>query len=217
MSPRYLTGLYLIGAVFAWGAASPALACKGATPLLRDDFKEADPSWDEYFTTQQSFVIGGGKVSAKTQPGSFNVLFYQGDFFPAGDACVTITNPSGVRDPTNVSAGIVLQADDGSWYMPVINLDGTAGVERNTNAGWLDPVTPRRFPAIKQGTNVLRVVWKGPPPKESSAAPDPNVAVFINDQQFITFKMPPNANRQFGLTVQSEGHSYQFTNLVITK
>jgi len=217
MSPRCLTRAFLIGAIFTLGAASPALACKGATSLLRDDFKEANPNWDEYFTTQQSFVVGGGKVSAKTEPGSFNVLFYQGDFFPAGDACVTITNPSGVRDPTDISAGIVLQADDGSWYMPVINLDGTAAVERNTSAGWLDPVRARKFAAIKQGTNVLRVVWKAPPPKGSSTPPDPNVTMFINDQQFITFKMPPNANRQFGLSVQSHGHSYQFTNLIITK
>jgi hypothetical protein len=201
-------------------AASPALACKGATSLLRDDFTDVDPAWDEYWTDGPTFQIGGGKIVAKTEPDYWNVLLYQGDFYPAGDACVTMTNPGPVRDPSNIWAGMILQASDGAWYIPAINYDGTAGVYRYTNDGWLYPVPSRKFDAVKGGANavnVLRVVWKAPPPKGSNNPPDPVVTIFINDKQFITFKMTPNSNRQFGFGVQSGGNTYQLSNLSITR
>jgi hypothetical protein len=201
-------------------ASSPALACKGATSLLRDNFTDVDPAWDEQFTDRPSFQIGGGKVLAKTQPGYYNVLLYQGNFFAAGDACVTITSPAAVRDPSNIWAGMVLQADDGAWYMPSLNLDGTAGVTRVTGDGWLNPVPARKFEGIKPGpnaANVLRVVWKAPPPRGSKDPADPTVAIFINDKPFINFKMTPNSNRQFGLAAGTEANTYQFTDLAITK
>jgi len=218
---RLVTGATMIGALFAIAVAStPVLACKGATSLLRDDFTDVDPAWDEYFTDKPSFKVGGGKVEAKSEPGYFNVLLYQGNFFAAGDACVTITGPGAVRDPANIWAGMVLQAEDGAWYMPSINLDGTAGVTRVTGDGWLNPVPARKFDGIKSGpnaVNVLRVVWKAPPAKGSKDPADPTVAMFINDKPFINFKMNPNSNRQFGLAIGSEGNTYQFSNLAITK
>jgi hypothetical protein len=221
MSSRRVTGALMMSALFAIAvASSPALACKGATSLLRDDFTDADPAWAEAFTDGPSFQIGGGKVLAKSEPGQYNVLLYQGDFFAAGDACVTIKNPAAVRDPSGIWAGMVLQAGDGAWYMPSLNLDGTAGVTRVTGDGWLNPVPARKFGEIKSGpnaANVLRVVWKAPPPKGSNNPPDPTVAIFINDKPFFNFKMTPNSNRQFGLAVGSEGNVYQFTDLAITK
>jgi hypothetical protein len=82
-----------------------------------------------------------------------------------------------------IRVGMLRQAEDGSWSIPQINLDGTAGVHV--------------------------VVWKAPPPRALNTPPDPSVTMFINDQQFITFKMPPNANRLFGLAAQTEGNTYQ--------
>lgn len=223
MPLRRVTGALMMSAVFAIAvAASPALACKGATSLLRDDFTDVDPAWQDMFADNGhgTFQIGGGKVVVKTDPGYYDALMYQGDFYPAGDACVTITNPGPVRDPSNIWAGMVLQAGDGSWYFPQINLDGTAGVQR-LSSDWLNPVPARKFAGIKTGpnaVNVLRVVWKAPPPATgSNTPPDPTVTMFINDQQFISFKITPNANRLFGLAAGSEGNTYQFTNLAITR
>jgi hypothetical protein len=215
------SGVLVTGALFAFVvASSSALACKGATSLLRDDFTDADPAWDEQFKDRPSFQIGSGKVLGKTEPGYYNVLLYQGNFFPAGDACVTITSPPAVRDPSNIWAGIVLQAEDGAWYIPTINLDGTAEVARVTGAGWLSPVPARKFDGIKSGpnaANVLRVVWKAPPARGSKDPADPTVAISINDKPFINFKMAPNANRQIGLAIGSQGNTYQFSDLAITK
>jgi hypothetical protein len=220
MSLRCVTGALMMSAVFAIVvASSPALACKGATSLLRDNFTDVDPAWQDVFTQHGNFQIGGGKVVVRTDPGYIDILLYQGDFYPAGDACVTITNPGPVRDPSGIWAGMTLQAEDGSLYFPQINLDGTAGVQR-LSTDWLNPVPPRKFAAIKtapNAVNVLRVVWKAPPPRGSNTPPDPSVTMFINDQQFITFKAQPNANRLFGLAAATEGNTYQFTNLAITR
>jgi hypothetical protein len=220
MSFRLVMGALLMNMIVAIAAAgSPALACKGATSLLRDDFTESDPAWLVYFEEGGTFTIGGGKIEAKSDPGSIAVLTYEGDFFPAGDLCITITGPT-VRDPTNRFAGILLQAADGAWYMPSLYLDGTAGVSRLNPDGWLNPVPPRKFAGIKTGTNaanVLRVVWKAPPARGSKDAPDPTVSVFINDRHFVNFKMPPNSNRQIGLAVGSEGDVYQFSDLSVTR
>jgi hypothetical protein len=212
----------MISAGFALAvAASPALACKGATSLLRDDFTDVDPAWQDMFSDNGhgTFQIGGGKVVIKTDPGYYDALMYQGDFYAAGDACVTITNPGPVRDPSNIWAGMVLQAADGSWYFPQINLDGTAGVQR-LSVDWLFPVPACKFAAIRTGpnaVNVLRVVWKAPPRATANTPPDPTVTMFVNDQQFINFKITPNANRLFGLAAGTEGYTYQFSNVAITQ
>jgi hypothetical protein len=210
----------MISSVFAVAlVSSPALACKGATTLLRDDF--SDPSWSEQFTDTPSFQLGGGKAVAKTPEQKWQILFYQGDFYPAGDACVTITGPSAApRDPSIVNAGIVLQDGRGDWWAPGIFADGSVSIDRLANAGWLHPVPKRKFGAVKTGANavnVLRVVWSGPPPDGSNTPPDLNVTVFVNDQQFVVFKMAPNPDRLFGLFADTEGTTYQFSNVLITK
>jgi hypothetical protein len=201
-------------------ASTPALACKGATSLLRDDF--SDPAWAEYFTDTPTFQLGGGKAVAKGPANAYQVLLYQGDFFPAADACVTITGPDAApRDPSAPSVGIVMQDANGDWWIPNISPDGTAAVDRVGAAGWLHPVPNRKFAGVKTGANavnVLRVVWSGPPPASgSNTPPDPNVTVYINDQQFIVFKMPPNANRLVGLYADTEESTFTFSNVVITK
>src|SRR5262249_55842723 len=142
---------------------------------------------------------------------------YQGEFFPAGDACVTITGPAPVaKDTTNIFGGILLQETNYDWWMPAVWADGTASVERMLNNGWLHPVPQRKFDAVKTGANavnVLRVVWKAPPAQGSNTPPDPTVTVFINDKQFISFnKMTPNPDRLFGLVADTEGTTtYQFS------
>jgi hypothetical protein len=218
MSLRLVASAFMTGAFVAIVAAGSALACKGSESLLRDDFTDSDPAWNPAFSEGASFSAGGGKLQAKADPGRWGVLMYEGSFFPAADACVEIAAPS-VRDPAGIWAGLLFETTDGAWYIPRIHLDGTASVARVTGDGWLTPVPPRKFAGIKPGANVantLRVVWKAPPPRGSTAPADPAVAIFINDQPFITFKATPNANRKLGLAVQSDGNTYQFGNLAVT-
>jgi hypothetical protein len=220
MSLERLTYALMTSAVFAFAmAASPAFACKGATSLLRDDFTDTDPAWNVVWPDGSSFQIGGGKLEAKANPGKWGEMTYEGNFFGAADACIDIVGPS-VRDPANMWAGLLFESGDGAWYIPSINLNGTVGVYRVTGDGWLNPVPPRKFAGLKSGAdakNTLRVVWKGPPARGSTAPPDQTVQLFINDQEFIKFKVPPNANRKIGIAVQSEGNVFQLSNLSVTR
>ena len=204
----------LLGAVFIAAMASPALACKGTESLLRDDFTETDPAWSVTWPDTTSFDIADGKVEARADPGTWASMWYDGDFFPAADACVDITLPD-VRDPSAVWAGFFFYSGDAT-YIVYLTPDGMAGVWRLTNAGWLSPVKAKAYDAIKTGeANTVRVVWSGPP--TGTEAANPTVQVFINDQPVFKFKVKPNANRQIGLAVQSEGDVFEFSNLSITQ
>ena len=215
MSVKLVTGV-LTGALFAIAvASSPALACKGATVLLQDDFTDMDPAWDKVFG---EFNVTDGKMVGKTEPGKIGLLIYGGSFFPGADACVDVIAPT-VRDSASIQAGLGFWAGDSSYFM-AIRPDGTAAVHRLTGDGWLKPVPARKFDGIKTGANAvnsLRVVWKGPPPRGSNAPADQTVEFFINDRPFIRFKAIPNSNRQLELYVESEGAAYQFSKLVVTR
>ena len=205
----------LLAALFVAAVASPALACKGTESLLRDDFTEADPSWNVWWPDTSSFDIADGKVAAKTEPDYIGIMLYEGDFFPAADACVDITMPD-VRDPTYVWAGVNFY--DANWanWIVYITPDGQAGVKKLTNDGWLNPVKAKAYDSFKPGeTNTLRLVWSGPP--TGTAAADPTVQVFVNDEPAFKFKVKPNGNRQIGLAVDTEGDTIEFTNLSITR
>jgi hypothetical protein len=207
----------LTGAVFAVAiTAGPSFACKGATVQLQDDFTDVDPAWS---TNNGTVKIGDGKLLAQSDPGKIFWLEYDGAYFGTADACVSITAPN-VRDPSTVEAGLGFMGADGSAFFIVIKPNGMAGVQRLTSDGWLNPVPPRKSDAIKTepgAVNTLRVVWKGPPPNGSNAAPDPTVQIFINDKPFINFKAPPNSNRYLYLYAESEGSQYQLSRLIVTK
>ena len=111
----------LLGAVFIAAMASPALACKGTESLLRDDFTETDPAWSVTWPDTTSFDIADGKVEARADPGTWASMWYDGDFFPAADACVDITLPD-VRDPSAV------------WALAFTGLSQPALVNRHTPA-----------------------------------------------------------------------------------
>lgn len=217
MSVRRAMSALVVAALFAM-AASPAMACKGAESLLRDDFTEADPAWSVWWPDNSSFDIADGKVTATNNPGYWGVMSYDGAFFPAADACVDITMPA-VRDPAGVWAGIVFTSGDAT-YAAYVTPDGKSGVTRANAQGWLDPVKPKVYPAIKTGdgaTNTLRVVWSGPPAEGSNQPADPTIQVFVNDQALFKFKVKPNTNRQLGLGISAEGATFVFSNLSVTQ
>src|ERR1700722_18623465 len=81
-----------LSSLFAIGLSGSALACKGATTLLRDDFTDEDPAWG--IDDHNLATVADGALKMTTQPGHIYYLFYQGINFPGADACVDIVNPS---------------------------------------------------------------------------------------------------------------------------
>jgi hypothetical protein len=216
MPSKVVMSALMTSAFFAWViAASPALACKGANSLLRDDFTDEDPAWG---LDDPLIKIGGGAMTMKSDPGKINFLLYQGQNFPAADACVDMISP--VSKNADVLGGLFFATADGKYNIAWVSVaGGTAGVTGLSSSGWTNPVPGRKFDGIKtapNAVNTIRLTWKGPPPPNSQTAPDPTVTMYVNDKQFIKFKAPPNADRLIGLYAQSEGGTFQFKNLSVT-
>ena len=190
-------------------AASPALACKGANVLFRDDFTEDDSAWD---SQDASVEIRDGVMESKVEPGFGRTIMYHGQDFPAADACVDMIAPIS-KNPV-VFGGLAFWGNKKwniVWLAPSA---GTAGVTGHVEDKWTDPVPSRKFDGMKatpDAVNTIRVTWKGPPAPNAKTAPDPTVTVYINDKQFIKFKVPPNEDRSIALYAE-EGPVFKFKN-----
>jgi hypothetical protein len=184
---------------------APALACKGPTLIFSDDFKSADPAWVQDFG---KLTITGGMAQLTSEPGHIASADYQGFFLDSGDACVDVVAPT-VKDPSTTVGGIMFgRTDDDNFYAFVVRSDGRAAIFRRQNGGWLTPVPMRSAQNAKVGpnaANTLRVTWKG---TEGTA--------YVNDQQFIAFKIEPFKNGTFGLYCEPEGNVYQFGKVTVT-
>lgn len=214
---RRWLGWGLVGALAALSlAATPAMACKGANSLLRDDFQDEDPAWG--LSEQTAAKLDGGSLNFTTAPDYSQYLFYAGQNFPAADACVDVVFPSTLSKA-------FIQAGMGFWsgrllYFAVIQPDGQAGVRGLQNGNWTTPVPVRKTDLVKTGpgaVNQVRLVWKGPPASDSAASSDPTVQFYINGQLFIKFKVPPNEEREFALFAITQGLTLSFKNLNITQ
>jgi hypothetical protein len=195
-------------------AAIPAVACKGSETLLRDDFTDEDPAWN---ISDSNAQIGGGVLKLKSDLGKMRNLWYRGQNFPGADVCIDIIAPSG-KPSADIQAGLGLSTRKG-WNYVYVATDGSAGVDSLQSGDWVSPVPNRKFDGIKTipgAVNQLRVTWKAAPPSNSKDAPDPTVTIFINDKQFIKYKVTPNSDRSIGIYVSSGGAVYQFKNLVVT-
>jgi hypothetical protein len=216
MSTNAVLRTTVLGAVVCLAMySSSALACKGPTTLLRDDFTDEDPAWG--LTDHTNAQIGGGALKVTSDPGHFFNLYYQGMNFPAGDACVDIVFPT--TPVKNVTQGGLGLWTGRGWDFVFINSDGTAGVQGLQNNDWINPVPARKFDAIKTApgaVNQLRLVWKAPPASNSTVAPDPYVQIFINDKPFIKYKTVPNPNRAISIYADTEGAQFEFRNLAVT-
>ena len=217
MSLKNLLRFTLFGTIVSLGMSSgSALACKGATLQLRDDFTDEDPAWG--LTERNIAQIGNGALTVNTAVNTYFSLYYQGMNFPAADACVDIVSPTTpVKAVT--SAGLGIWTGRG-WNYIYINSDGTAGVTGLQDNNWVNPVPVRKFDGIKTGpgaVNTLRLVWSAPPAANATAAPNPYVQIFINDKSFIKYKAIQNADRAISVYADTEGSQYLFKNLVITQ
>jgi hypothetical protein len=211
-------------------SAGPALACKGSTVILQDNFQTAEPDWHgtgsiangHAVVTSTPFYDGQTFVSA-----TFGGMFYGAKHIDSGDACVDMVGPQ-VADPTNAAAGIMFGFTDiDSFWVFFARQDGQAALYHflpfDQNGGTqatLIPIAYQPSVALKHGggvTNTLRVSWNGK-----------SGATYINDQPFWPFAISrPLQNTFVGLyvgpgfpsTYSPQGSvpmSYQFSNLKIT-
>jgi hypothetical protein len=210
--------------------AGPALACKGSTTILQDNFQTADANW------HGTVSIAGGHAAVTSTPfydgqnfvtTTFGGAFYGGKHIDSGDMCVDMVGPQ-VSDPTTASAGIVFGfLDSLSFWVFFAREDGQAAVfhllpfEDSGGAhAVLTPIAYQPSAVLKSGagvTNTLRVTWSGK-----------TGATYINDQPFWPFAIPqPFQNTFVGLYVapafpgtysaqESVPVTYQFSNLKIT-
>jgi hypothetical protein len=218
-------------AIFLLAAsAGPALACKGSTVILQDNFQTADPNW------HGTVSIAGGQATVTQTPfydgqnlvqETFGGAFYGGKHIDSGDACVDFVGPQ-VSNPTNASAGIVFGfVDTLSYWVFYAREDGQAALlnvlpfaDSGGVQARLTPIAYQPSAALKRGagvTNTLRVTWSGN-----------TGATYINDQPFWPFAIAqPFQNTFVGLHVgigfpstysaqDSVPMSYQFSNLKIT-
>jgi hypothetical protein len=207
----------LIAAALAATSAG-ALACKGQTELLRDDFSDTGAWGKAVDSWEMSFDAVGGKLLVKSPPGNIGVMVNQGDFYPEGDFCVDVVLPTKSGDEMP-EAGIGFIGKDNSWYLGTITFNGTAMIKRATGKGWLTPAPSRNFDAIKtapDAKNTLRMTWKGPPANAGDKA-DSTVSFYVNDKLFRSIKVEPDDGRKIMLYFYTNGGSAQFTNLVVTK
>src|SRR3977135_2331362 len=103
MSSDFVTSALMTSALLALVVtASPAVACKGAQTLLRDDFTDEDPAWN---IQDNSAQVGGGVLKIRTEPGRLFNLMYQGQNFPAADACIDIIPPAG-KPASDIQGGL---------------------------------------------------------------------------------------------------------------
>jgi hypothetical protein len=140
------------GALLALMLASPALACKGAETLLRDDFTDEDPAWN--IEANNAATIGNGVLTLKSDAGHFQNLMYQGMNFPEADVCVTLIAPNGKPSP-DTQGGIGIWTGK-AWNYIYITTDGNAGVAGLQDGSWTNPVPMRKSDAIKTGNDAAR-------------------------------------------------------------
>jgi len=196
---------------------SPALACKGSTVLLKDDFSKSSRAWSGAGKTS-SFVITNGKLLGKSDQGYYGIATYGAKFFPDADVCVDVVWPQ-VDDPSNKWAGIMFDQStkEEGWtrYLAVINFDGTVVVHQVNKDGWLEPIPAGEFEGLKteQGAvNTVRLVWK---------STEPTISFYINDKLVGTFDATQSTGRKIGLVFNTDGTppdlAIEFHNVLVTK
>jgi hypothetical protein len=189
-------------------AMSPAVACRGGTVLLKDEFAKSNSAWSKPSGWDVTFTIAGGKLQAKAPPQKWGMVTYGPSFFPEADVCVDMALPA-VSDPKNKWAGLLFEGADGN-YVAAINFDRTVVVYKVNSDGWFEAYPKTEARLVKGGANALnriRLAWKA----------EPIVSFYLNNQLFDTFDARTNRNRRIGFGFQTGGDTVEFRNLLVTK
>ncbi|HTZ35479.1 MAG TPA: hypothetical protein VMB84_05600 [Stellaceae bacterium] len=161
------TQTLLVGLLVLCGAASAASACqKTASPLLDDNFRNADPGWGQPDNvaafTPQGLVL--------TPPVSGSAYRWNAGFTLAhNDWCVEVVNPARLPSPADEetvgSVGVLFWGQDlQNFYTATITLDGNAEIDRLNRGAWQVVVPPASASAIKiapAAVNEIEVVTAG--------------------------------------------------------
>jgi hypothetical protein len=153
-----MSRISLLGALIAAMLVSTsALACKGKTVLLEDDFMVADPGWSN------SIVIGGGTAKLTAERDEFVVELHSANDYGDADICVDVMLPQEGGD--DAWGGIAFWAEhEDNFYWYTMNAIGAVEVRRFRNNKWLTPMKERRVPRVdaRPGTtHTLRVTVQG--------------------------------------------------------
>jgi hypothetical protein len=188
------------------GPPSP-VADKAAdeTILLADNFKALDPMWGPSSESQR---VEDQKLLMTVAPDKSRSVLYCGSMFENADIRLKIAETNGATDQL---AGIVFWASDkDNCYAAVLTADGAFSVDRRMRSKWLTPVSLRESNDVHKGlgqTNELRVVTCGP-----------TAAVYINEQQQISFQgYPPAGACRFGVRAEAgtEAATWAFSELCV--
>jgi hypothetical protein len=197
----------ILAAVAMLALSGPALACKGKTVLLEDNFEEVDPAW----SVSDAVSIGSGKLSISPKPGYGNAVWYNGMLFDDADICVDMVVPT-ANQPDKISGGILFYFDDWDNNFRFVTSGGSAAVVRYQKGKYLTPISWREVAGMntKPGSvNTLRLTLKG----NTGTA-------YVNDKPLGNFKMAPGTGTLLGLVGYSAQDdapaTWTFQNLKVT-
>jgi len=191
---------------------TPAVACTGPSVSISGDFQSGEKGWGE---PDAQFKLEGAQAiftpQAATQSARWNAGVTVEDF----DACVTISLPDTVADPSRSYAGVLFWVTDkDNFYQAVVSATGMFSVARKAGGKILPlaPVSWTASKAIKTGSgeqNALRLTVE-----------DQTVTLHINDQQVARFRgQAPAAPSHVGLVASSAPSAvdtWRFADLKVT-
>ena len=185
---------------------SPSMACKGLDKLLEDDFS-TNNMWRELAPEMQ---IAQGTLQLSVEPNHHSSTSYEGDFFPSGDACVTVIAPD-IKDDNIGIGGLMFHLTGNYEFYTFVVAAGTgqAAIMRYSNGEYLYPVAFKPTNLVQTGpksSNTIRVTWQE----------NGSVAAYINDKPFANIKVKPPRNSKIGFYAESMGGTWSFDNLLVT-
>ncbi len=209
--------MHSLAAVVAIGialAAGPAMACKGSTVLLKEDFSKSSSAWAKSSDMsdpdwKDSVRIGGGRLLLKSPTGDFGYIYYAPHTFPDGDFCADVVMPDDSL-PEAKWVGIALVAADGTYVLKVSYDQRVAVSKLSPDGDWSDPVPLDYFEALKTdpgSVNTLRLVWK-------SGAP--TFSAYVNDKKVDTIEVEIR-NPRIAIFFQTQETTSEVRNVLVTK
>lgn len=178
-------------------ATAPALSCEGKNVLFHDNFTTADAGWAA--VDSSTVKIGGGTLKLAPAPRHYTFMFYRGDAYQQGDACVNVSADGQSAVPDG-DAGLIFGYEDfiGFYYFSISPKTGTGGIlHYSTPLGkYQVAVAQQKIQAIDTeagAKNVLGVTINGA-----------RAVAYVNDRAIFQLSVQPSkAGGIFGLMASS--------------